>query len=110
MKKLNELKHIPGRSTMNIEVTNVSNADVTCSTCKANCCRLEVMLITDTGVPEEYIAEDQWGAMSMARLDDGWCAALDRSTMLCSIYDKRPWICREFEMGGYECLDERTEL
>ena len=95
---------------MNIEVTNVSNADVTCSTCKANCCRLEVMLITDTGVPEEYIAEDQWGAMSMARLDDGWCAALDRSTMLCSIYDKRPWICREFEMGGYECLDERTGL
>lgn len=95
---------------MNIEVTNVSDADVTCSTCKANCCRLEVMLITDTGVPEEYIAEDQWGAMSMARLDDGWCAALDRSTMLCSIYDKRPWICREFEMGGYECLDERTEL
>lgn len=110
MNKLNELKHIPGRSTMNIEVTNVSDADVTCSTCKANCCRLEVMLITDTGVPEEYIAEDQWGAMSMARLDDGWCAALDRSTMLCSIYDKRPWICREFEMGGYECLDERTEL
>lgn len=95
---------------MNIEVTNVSDADVTCSTCKANCCRLEVMLITDTGVPEEYIAEDQWGAMSMARLDDGWCAALDRSTMLCSIYDKRPWICREFEMGGYECLDERTGL
>ena len=93
---------------MNIEVTNVSDADVTCSTCKANCCRLEVMLITDTGVPEEYIAEDQWGAMSMARLDDGWCAALDRSTMLCSIYDKRPWICREFEMGGYECLAERT--
>lgn len=110
MNKLNELKHIPRRSTMNIEVTNVSDADVTCSTCKANCCRLEVMLITDTGVPEEYIAEDQWGAMSMARLDDGWCAALDRSTMLCSIYDKRPWICREFEMGGYECLDERTEL
>lgn len=95
---------------MNIEVTNLSDADVTCSTCKANCCRLEVMLITDTGVPEEYIAEDQWGAMSMARLDDGWCAALDRSTMLCSIYDKRPWICREFEMGGYECLDERTGL
>jgi Fe-S-cluster containining protein len=44
----------------------------------------------------------------MARLDDGWCAALDRHTMLCTIYDKRPLICREFEMGGYECLSERT--
>ncbi len=100
---------------MNIEVISVTdsdnllNAEVTCSTCKANCCRLEVMLITDTGVPEQYIQEDKWGAMSMARLDDGWCAALDRSTMLCSIYDKRPWICREFEMGGYECIDERAD-
>jgi Fe-S-cluster containining protein len=46
--------------------------------------------------------------MTMARLDDGWCAALDRETMMCSIYELRPWICREFEMGGYECLEERT--
>jgi len=82
--------------------------EVTCTTCKANCCRLEVMLITDTGVPEKYVELDKWGGMTMARLDDGWCAALDRSTMLCSIYDRRPWICREFEMGGYECLAERS--
>ena len=93
---------------MKIEVKSVTGNEVICSTCKANCSRLEVMLITDTGVPEQYIEFDDWGGMSMARLDDGWCAALDRSTMLCSIYDKRPWICREFEMGGYECLSERT--
>ena len=93
---------------MKIEVVNLSDDKVTCSTCKANCCRLEVMLITDTGVPEQYIEFDQWGGMTMARLDDGWCAALDRQTMLCTIYDKRPFICREFEMGGYECLAERT--
>ncbi|MFT5572541.1 MAG: Fe-S-cluster containining protein [Cryomorphaceae bacterium] len=93
---------------MTIEILSVPDKGITCSTCRANCCRLEVMLVTDTGVPEEYIEIDQWGAMSMARLDDGWCAALDRETMLCSIYDKRPWICREFEMGGYECLAERT--
>jgi Fe-S-cluster containining protein len=66
------------------------------------------MLITDTGVPEEFIAEDKWGGMVMDRLDDGWCAAVDRSTMLCSIYENRPLICREFEMGGDECLTERT--
>lgn len=93
---------------MTIKVINLPNDKITCSTCKANCCRLEVMLITETGVPEKYIALDNWGGMSMARLDDGWCAALDRETMLCSIYDKRPWICREFEMGSYECLAERT--
>ncbi|MCP5084941.1 MAG: YkgJ family cysteine cluster protein, partial [Alphaproteobacteria bacterium] len=45
---------------------------------------------------------------SMARLEDGWCSALDRNTMLCMIYEKRPWICREFEMGEYECISERA--
>jgi Fe-S-cluster containining protein len=67
------------------------------------------MLISDTGVPEKFVAVDEWGSMTMDRLDDGWCAALDRSTMMCSIYEKRPWICREFEMGGYECLVERSK-
>lgn len=44
----------------------------------------------------------------MAQLDDGWCAALDRNTMMCTIYDKRPLVCREFKMGGDECIDERS--
>ncbi|WP_277964532.1 YkgJ family cysteine cluster protein [Pseudomonas sp. RIT-To-2] len=80
---------------------------VTCDTCAAKCCRLEVMLITDTGVPERFIATDDWGSQTMARLDDGWCAALDRRTMSCSIYRQRPLICREFDMGGSDCLEER---
>ena len=93
---------------MTIETVSLPIEKVTCSTCKANCCRLEVMLITETGVPEQFVEYDNWGAMTMARLDDGWCAALDRDTMLCSIYEQRPLICRDFEMGGYECLSERT--
>lgn len=95
---------------MTIKVKNLQSGEVTCATCRANCCRLEVMLITETGVPEQYIDYDDWGGMTMARLDDGWCAALDRGTMLCSIYENRPLICREFEMGGYECLEERREV
>jgi Fe-S-cluster containining protein len=95
---------------MTIELVNLPSEKVTCSTCKANCCQLEVMLISDTGVPEKFVAVDEWGSMTMDRLDDGWCAALDRTTMMCSIYEKRPWICREFEMGGYECLTERSKL
>lgn len=93
---------------MLIEAKNVSDSDVSCSNCQACCCRLEVMLITDTGVPERFIKTDPWGGQTMARSEDGWCAALDRNTMLCSIYEKRPLICREFEMGGYECLAERA--
>ena len=46
----------------------------------------------------------------MQRLDDGWCAALDRDSMRCSIYELRPLICREFEMGSVECQDERRGM
>ena len=44
----------------------------------------------------------------MLRLDDGWCSALDRESFRCSIYENRPLICREFEMGSYECHEERA--
>ena len=67
------------------------------------------MLISDTGVPEKFIARDQYGSETMNRLSDGWCAALDRNTFMCTIYENRPWICREFEMGSRECLDERIQ-
>ena len=95
---------------MKIEATNITPEKITCATCQACCCRLEVMLITDTGVPEQYIKTDKWGGEVMNRLEDGWCAALDRDTMLCTIYNVRPWICREFEMGSYECITERKDL
>lgn len=95
-----------GRSAA-IEAVALSDTSVRCSRCEACCCRLEVMLITDTGVPEQFIDMDGWGGRTMARLDDGWCAALDRNTMLCRIYENRPLVCREFEMGGYDCVSER---
>jgi len=92
---------------MTIEMRSPPDAEVSCANCEACCCRLEVMLITDTGVPDHLVDTDQWGARTMARLDDGWCAALDRNTLKCLIYDRRPLICREFEMGEYECVAER---
>jgi len=94
---------------MSIAVKNVPEAEISCSNCHACCCRLEVMIISDTGVPDEHIARDQWGSQTMLRLDDGWCSALDRNTMMCTIYEKRPWICRSFEMGSDECITEREE-
>lgn len=93
---------------MKIEATDQSDTGITCVNCQACCCRLEVMLITDTEVPENFIETDKWGCRRMARLEDGWCSALDRNTMLCMIYQRRPWICREFEMGEYECVSERA--
>lgn len=93
---------------MIIKATTLPNTNVTCANCDACCCRLEVLLITETGVPDNFIEIDKWGGRRMARLDDGWCAALDRNTMTCIIYEKRPLICREFKMGDYECLSERA--
>lgn len=94
---------------MIITTTAASESQKTCANCLACCCRLEVMLVTDTGVPDRYIDIDAWGGQVMARLDDGWCAALDRKTLLCTIYEQRPLICREFAMGESECITERKE-
>lgn len=98
---------MPSHAAMNIAVKTLPDTEITCTHCEACCCRLEVMLITETGVPERFIETDQWGSRSMARLDDGWCAALNRNTLLCMIYENRPLICREFEMGQDECITER---
>lgn len=67
------------------------------------------MIISDTGVPEEFIARDAYGGETMLRLDDGFCSALDRETFMCSIYKNRPWVCRSFEMRSYDCVEERNK-
>ena len=84
--------------------------DVSCASCAACCCQLEVLLMGDDDVPAYLSQEDRWGGWVMRRLDDGWCAALDRNTMRCTIYERRPFICREFTMGASECLEERRLL
>jgi Fe-S-cluster containining protein len=43
-----------------------------------------------------------------AQLTDG--RALDRTpAMMCPIHEVRPLICREFEMGEPDCVDERDK-
>lgn len=92
-----------------IDIEFLPDPTISCTNCQACCCRLEVMILTDTGVPKEHIKVDRWGAETMRQLDDGKCSALNRETNMCTIYDNRPWVCREFEMGSFECQDERAE-
>lgn len=94
---------------MSIPVKNIVEPAITCANCEACCCRLEVMILTDTDVPEKHITVDGWGKETMRRTSDGWCSALNRDTLMCTIYENRPWVCREFEMGSYECIEERSE-
>jgi Fe-S-cluster containining protein len=80
---------------------------IQCGRCQALCCRLTVVVMPDDLTPEYWIDQDESGMEVMRRLDDGWCAALDRERMQCSIYEVRPQICRDFRMGGYDCRSER---
>lgn len=82
--------------------------DVHCSSCEAVCCRLTVVLLSEDHVPEWMTARDEHGMETMAKNEDGWCVALDRTTHRCTIYDQRPGICRKYAMGGPSCRDERA--
>lgn len=84
--------------------------EITCANCRACCCQLEVMLMGEDSVPRHLTLEDEWGGEVMRRLEDGWCVALDRDTLLCTIYERRPDVCREYEMGGLACREERAHL
>ena len=88
-------------------VENTISPDIDCDRCEACCCRLEVILLGDTGVPYRYVDENEYGYEVMVRLDDGKCVALDRNTMRCTIYAQRPQVCRDFEMGSFACEEER---
>lgn len=70
--------------------------------CKAVCCKLDFAL----SVVELEQAEIKWdlGRPYFIRHDsNGYCSHLDCSSGCCSVYDKRPGVCR-----GYSCAkDER---
>ncbi len=97
------------KKSMINKMTSLTDVEVTCANCEACCCRQEAMLFNDTEVPDHLTEINSQGERSMARLEDGWCKALDRNTMFCTIYEKRPWICREFVLGEYECLAARAD-
>jgi hypothetical protein len=71
--------------------------------CKSTCCAMPGTVVT----PEEYerlseinpklvIQNPLDGDYEMRRESDGYCAALNRETGLCSIYEERPNVCRRF--------------
>jgi Fe-S-cluster containining protein len=84
------------------------DATVSCDACDAVCCRLTVVLAADDRVPDAMMERDPRGFDVMKRADDGWCVAVDRGAMQCSIYAIRPTICRKFAAGSAYCRDERS--
>ncbi len=53
-------------------------------------------------MPEELVVEHS-GVRCMDQRADGACVALDPQTLLCSIYDRRPQVCRDFQRGSDLC-------
>ena len=80
-----------------------------CDQCQACCCQLPVRVLPGDAPPEHMLDEDDDGYLIMAKADDGWCVALDRERMCCSIYEQRPFVCREFAMDGDDCREVRAD-
>ncbi|WP_414649240.1 YkgJ family cysteine cluster protein [Dyella sp.] len=81
---------------------------VQCDTCEAVCCRLTVVLMPEDRVPRWLVQEDERGLQTLAKGEDGWCAAVDPLDFRCTIYADRPAICRKFAMGSPSCRHERA--
>jgi Fe-S-cluster containining protein len=74
-----------------------------CAGC-GKCCHLLVELAPfEHDVPEALVVVHD-GLRCMDQHGDGACIALDPGTQLCTIYERRPQVCRDFERGGSLCL------
>lgn len=73
-----------------------------CAGC-GKCCHLVVELSPrGDDVPEEFVVEHA-GVRCMDQRGDGACVALDPVTSLCTIYERRPQVCRDFQRGESLC-------
>ncbi len=78
-----------------------------CHGCGACCHDLIVELEPNEESPgQELIKYADLGHRQMKQREDGSCVALDRTTMLCTVYGNRPKVCRDFGPGDNQaCLD-----
>lgn len=84
-----------------------------CQTCGA-CCRglgVDVSPIHDKGVPERMVKDDRLMGPQM-RVKNGVCVAMCGQIGVksrCSIYERRPQVCRDFEPGSSLCMWARKQ-
>jgi Fe-S-cluster containining protein len=74
-----------------------------CAGC-GRCCHLLVELTPgmDDAVPEELVVEHS-GVRCLEQRGDGACVALDPLSRLCTIYEQRPQVCRDFMRAETLC-------
>jgi Fe-S-cluster containining protein len=72
-----------------------------CAGC-GQCCHLVVELSPHDDVPSDLVTEHD-GIRCMDQHGNGACIALDPATRLCTIYARRPQVCRDFQRGSALC-------
>ena len=73
-----------------------------CAGCGCCCYLLVELAPFGDDVPEELVVE-HYGVRCMDQLGSGACVALDPVTQLCTIYERRPQVCRDFKRAESLC-------
>lgn len=100
--------------------------DADCSRCGACCAEAGFVAVTPTDTTPRALTQttkglnhlsqetrSQLGRRCMKRHLGGRCVALEGvigEKVACSIYEKRPAVCRRFEAGSPGCLDARDRM
>jgi hypothetical protein len=83
----------------------VASAGIDCEKriplCKARCCAMSFEL-TEQDLDEGAVRWELLEPYVIRHEKDGYCTHLDRATSGCTIYDKRPAVCRSFD-----CREDR---
>jgi Fe-S-cluster containining protein len=90
-----------------------------CRVCAACCFSPQERYVELKGVDHARLSADErsrltvfHGTLCYIKMVDGHCAALVRegSEWLCSVYERRPQLCRDYERGGPACGVDRERL
>jgi Fe-S-cluster containining protein len=86
-----------------VDKYQVPSPDIDCAArmhlCKARCCTLSFEL-SDQDLDEGGIRWELDEPYLIRHDADGYCAHIDRATLGCTVYDKRPAACRGFDCRG----------
>ena len=88
-----------------------------CKVCAACCFSARERYVVVTGadharlrVAEQQALTEFHGTRCFMKMEDGHCIALVQhgAEWLCSIYERRPQLCRDYERGGAACSVDRV--
>lgn len=91
-----------------------SSSSFDCQTCGACCAHDEAWVVfigegDSDGLPDRFVDAERGGMC----FEDGRCKGLAGTlgeAVRCTVYSRRPLVCRELQAGDPDCLVARAEL